>query len=30
MSGGLNGAALSAYRNFLCDFDTLVKKKNVD
>ena len=30
MSGGLNGAALSAYTNFLCDFDTLVKKKNVD
>ena len=30
MSGGLNGAALSAYTNFLCDFDTLIKKKNVD
>ena len=30
MSGGLNDAALSAYTNFLCDFDTLVKKKNVD
>ena len=26
MSGGLNGAALSAYANFLRDFDTLVKK----
>ena len=29
MSGGLNGAALSAYTNFLCDFDTLVKKRTL-